>query len=181
MSIYSNYRDFAFDTIDENIHVVEYCLMTRKGNELDSCYGMPALILLGSIIDIIGSFYQTGSYVDITIKDVKTHKHGDTRAHFISFHNKFIGDTLDQNDFVRYLYEHARCKSTHIGVLWPEVYIVNSTSSKGDYIEITNTITRVYLPNLFELVKQSYGIMKKESLQSQRNITSIVETGYTSN
>ena len=76
MGKFNDYRDFAFTTISENLIIAKYCLETpQKEGEL-GCYGMPALILLSSIIDTVGTFYRngTGTFADISIGEASSKK-----------------------------------------------------------------------------------------------------------
>lgn len=186
MSTFTNYQDFAFTTIEENLTIAKYCLETVKDENSDngaSCYGMPALILLCSVIDIIGTFYKTGSFSIITESDVKQNKRENTRTHFTEYYKRFLRtlqpSPCSQQEFVQYCYEYARCKATHNGILWPNVIIKNEESTPiGLIIDRQTSKFVIYLPELYKVVSISYETMKKDANYAELNLQPTGETGY---
>lgn len=186
MSFFTNYQHFAFTTIEENLTIAKYCLDTVKDDKSDnsvSCFGMPALILLCSVIDIIGTFYRTGFFSNITESGLAQNKVGTTKTHFIEYYKRFL-QTLQpspcsQRDFIRYCYEYARCKATHNGILWPNVTIKNEESTpSGLIINRQTSSVIIYLPELYKVVSISYEAMKKDSNYAELSLQPTGETGY---
>ncbi|MBO4597007.1 MAG: hypothetical protein J5676_03900 [Bacteroidaceae bacterium] len=135
-----SYNEFAIDTISEYLRIADYCINTPKKEE-DSCYGMPAFLLLSSVIDIIGTFYRNSSFEPITGYDVKNNKLGNAKDHFKQFYNLFLSpnlsqtSTLDEKNFIDFFYQFARCRATHNGVLAPRVRIMKSDKC-NNFIEM---------------------------------------------
>ncbi len=158
---YDSYNEFAIDTISEYLRIADYCINTPK-KEADSCYGMPAFLLLSSVIDIIGTFYRNGSFEPITDDDVKYNKLGNAQDHFKQFYNLFLHSnpsqtsTLDVDNFMNFFYKFARCKATHNGVLGPRVIIMKSVTC-NNFIEVgSNGDMRIQLNDLYFFVRKTF-------------------------
>lgn len=178
MSTFNNYRDFAFTTIRENLIIAKYCLTTTKKEGETGCYGMPALLLLSSIIDIIGTFYRNGKYEDISIVEVSSNKClGPTSHHFNEYRKKFVGNLCSKQDFLKYIYEYSRCKAVHNGLLYPNVFI--SCSKSKVIMRTVDNNTYVFLQALYDLVEKSFGIMIKESGHNEFSGPIMNDTGLT--
>lgn len=162
MGLFNNYLQFAFETIEENLFISKIALDTPKTNDSNSCYGMPALVLLSSSIDIIGTFYHGGSFVTISPKMVlKRDGLGHTIDHFKQFHNDFLTDVCDENLFIEILYSYARCKATHNGVLVENVFItIEDNSNSSIVIEQRDGKKIIYLKKLYDIVKNSFDKIK---------------------
>lgn len=82
----TDFNEFAFLTIEENLKIAEYAMSKPKSPDSDSCYGMSAFVLMSSVIDIIGTFYRKGHFEYITSEAVKeTDKLGTCKDHFKYF------------------------------------------------------------------------------------------------
>ena len=157
-----------------------YCLETpQKEGEL-GCYGMPALILLSSIIDTVGTFYRngTGTFADISIGEASSKKGlKSARIHFIEYRKKFARNICSEQDFLTYIYDYSRCKAIHNGILYPNVFI--SSSKSKDIIQTIDNTKVVFLPALYNLVLKSFEIMKKESGHNEFSGPILNDTGLT--
>ena len=180
MSRYKDYFSFAYFTIKENLTIVKYCLETPKRKNTDSCYGMPALILLSSIVDTIGTFYRTGQYQTITIEEICNEDLTSVKNHFVKYHNRFLSEDCEQNDFVDLFYKCARCKATHNSVLGPQVILTKKVDKNKHVLskDKAGKLT-IHLFELYENVKQAFKTLQKESKQVYKPERPISSTGST--
>ncbi|MDO4951135.1 MAG: hypothetical protein Q4E49_03630 [Bacteroidales bacterium] len=179
MAIFDNYTEFASSTIEENLAVAKYSIETPKGNN-NSCYGMPALILLASCIDTMGTLYdKKGNFGELT-KDVVIDRRGKTREHYENFYHKFIDkQQYNKEIFIKDFYELCRCKATHNGVLGMDIFITKNGNDNSLFVSEDN-IVKIHLPALYDLVKEAYAQMKKDAnLSTNEKEEQEPETGKT--
>lgn len=171
----TDFNEFAFLTIEENLKIAEYAMSKPKSPDSDSCYGMSAFVLMASVIDIIGTFYCSGHFEYITPEAVRS-KHGLGRCseHFNCFFKRFIPGKYSKKE-KRIFYEYARCKATHNGVLGVNVLITILDSPDGCFFKYADGVSTIYLKHLYSVVSHSYEAMKKES----KDVTSPVLLGPT--
>lgn len=168
MISFQNYQDLSAYTIEECMTIARCSIDTPKGLISDSCYGMPALILLSSVIDIIGTFYRSANYQysPITENDVKKDLLGGAKQHFKNYYNKFLCSDpqcqFSEDDFVDYFYHYARCKSIHNGSLHPDIRINKGHSATNAFLTIntTNQQADIYLEDLYTFISRGYTQLK---------------------
>lgn len=165
MRKFKSFTEFALFTVEEDIEVARICLSTSKQGNTKCCYGMSALVLLGAAIDIIGTFYVNG--FNIQGRDVEGNNLGRARDHFLAFYTKFCSSDCTQEQFMSSVYELARCRATHNGVLGKRVKISINSSPSGKFINIKRyngkDYTTIHLNELLLFVKNSYDTMCAEN------------------
>lgn len=157
MATYFRNKDFQIESLKENLFAAELCLKFDKSKEEWSggskvgCLGIPAAILLCSLIDTIGSVFRN-TEMEVFI-DGKYKKIEKAYEHFcILNHEKFFKCNLTLvtiNDF----YETYRSKLTH-----------NNSLPGNNFLDIGN-----FTDDIFEL-NAEYKI-NKINLLSLYNIT----------
>lgn len=118
MANYLKLKDQQKEAFKENIFTINWCLTYDKSTEANwdgeskiGCLGVPAAILLFSLIDTIGSFYS-GSETEIVI-DSSKYKIAKASDHFyILNHESFFNLKLSKTA-IEDLYSTYRCKLTH--------------------------------------------------------------------
>ena len=169
MKNFNSYSDFAFFTIRENLRIADSCINTPKKKGTKSCYGMPALILLSSIIDTIGTFYRSGTFSNITQNEVSQNNLGHAGDHFEHFYDKFIENNTNpqwlcnRNLFIGDFYKLGRCRATHNSVLGPKIRITINDNKNGAFIWEKHNIVHIQLKELNKLVKNAFSTMITES------------------
>ena len=166
MRLFEDYQQFAFCTIKENLAIARYCIDTPKKVNTNTCYGMPAIVLLASTIDIIGTFYRTGSYSSVSKHNVQADNElGSARSHFEQYHSKFLSNpnVCDRDLFLDSFYRLSRCRATHNGVLGPKVVITINKSKNGRFIIKKRELTHIFLNELYNIVLHSFKVLLSES------------------
>jgi len=158
MATLESFNQHLIESLNENIHTIKYCLSFDKSSSLWNgsskvgCLGIPAAILIFSLIDAIGSYYKDGT-VEFSI-DGKYEKITKPSQHFyvlndqIYFKNQFEMNTI--ND----LYSAYRSKLTHNNVL-PLNNFLDIGTCDSVILEKTpdGHISKLNLRPLFEVVK----------------------------
>ncbi|MGN1219445.1 MAG: hypothetical protein ACI4TU_00720, partial [Candidatus Cryptobacteroides sp.] len=146
--------------IRENLTIVQHCINTPKRKGTNSCYGMPAIILLASVIDTIGTFCLSGAFSTISKNDVLNNNLGRPHEHFDAFYTMFLKDKgIDRIHFVDRFYELGRCRATHNGVLGPNLKItINNRRDKPCIWEKRGTLN-IQIRGLYELVREAFSQM----------------------
>ena len=183
MRNFSNYQDLTIFSISENLKIAKYCLETPKKINTNSCYGMPALILLASVIDAIGMFYRNGDgkFSPITVKQVKAKQLGSVKSHFEYYYDKFLINNCEKKEFIVQFYEYARCLGIHNGTLNPSIRITVKRNKKGLILEKRRVNYFIFLADLFDNVKDAFEKLKKESSACIEQEIPELTTGGTSN
>lgn len=111
------------DSIKENLVAVKYCLDFDKSDKANwpeggnGCLGFPALILLSSVIDTMGSYFRGGAatfLVDGTNRTINT-----VNDHFLVLnHNTLFKLTLSGTSIYDF-YKKYRSPATHNNTLPP--------------------------------------------------------------
>ena len=133
----TNLDQLAMDAINENIEFAEIAINTPKAQNSDSCYGNVALLLLASVLDAIGSYYNhkdsKGQFVSFNSKPNIEERDGG-KEHFKQVYDNYISNIKDncgytsQDMFIKDFYENFRCGVTH-----------NAVFSDGKLVMHTNT------------------------------------------
>lgn len=104
------------EALKENAEIISYCLSTQNpSSDNDGCYGYPAMILICSVIDTIGSFFS-GAEMEIQVGAEKKKIEKNSDHFFILNHEElfgfqYLGVTL--YDF----YTNYRSRLTHSNAL----------------------------------------------------------------
>jgi len=113
------------ESLPEMLCIAEYCFITRKKN--GGCYGYPCAILLFTIADTIGSYYENSSYS--VIVGGKSKKIGSDYKHFYIFNSsEYYGQDFTENE-IKKLYDNFRSVLNHNLALPPNhtLYIGEQT------------------------------------------------------
>jgi len=152
MAILSRQNDFTVSSLRENLTAIEYCLSYKKSD--DGCLGIPAMILICSIIDTIGSYYRGANYgfnVDnIELKIEKASEH-----FYILNHEKYFNLNLSKitiEDF----YSTYRSKLTHNASLPPNNYLYIDQNEEALFgLDSDKKILKINLYPLFKKVSRA--------------------------
>lgn len=178
MAIFNSNQDFAISTIEENLKIADYCIRNPKEDKTDCCYGMPALILLSSAIDIIGTFYYSNAF---------TTDLGSTIKHFEEFYDRFMEgkagqqpNICDRGLFIDKFYKLGRCKATHNGVLGAKFIITTNNNASNTCIWEDHDSVWVQLHQLHNLIDSAFQTMKS-NLGTTSQVEQLLDnTGFTS-
>lgn len=163
MAKFNSYLAFAISTIRENLDMAKKCMETPKSSNGDSCYGMPALILLSSAIDIIGTCYFWDFVVTEKIL-TNCDKHH-VKDHFKTFYELFVknkGYQQTEEDFIKHIYLGLRNPATHNGVIKNNHYITKVKSKNNAFIELNDNMYIIYLHSLYRCVENAYNTLIEE-------------------
>lgn len=120
---------------------MKYCINYRKDPRIwgsQGCFGYPALVLLLSIADTIGSFVIGDS----------------VKKHFdILNDNTYYGLALRKKD-IDIIYKKYRCFSTHNSVLGLDCYLDISNNS-GVVFEYKNNKPYLYLEPFYQVTQKA--------------------------
>lgn len=151
MAEYSNQIDLQIESLKENLYTIELCLGFNKqdssnwtGNSKVGCLGVPATILLCSLIDTIGSvFRNTEMEFPIDGANYKIEKAAD---HFyILNHVKFFNLNLSMPTILDF-YSTYRSKLTHNNALPANNYLsIGDISDKIFELDSNQQITKINL------------------------------------
>ncbi len=157
MLIDPDYKKLTSIALKENITAIEYCINFDKSNWVqpeDGCLGFPALILLCSVIDTIGSYFRK-TKLEVQIKG-ESRKIVTAKEHFYILNcNKIFDLDLDET-IIDAFYSKYRSKTTHNNTL-----PLNTSLAIGledENIFETNTkkeLIQVRLKPLFIKVKEA--------------------------
>lgn len=127
------------ESLVEKLLVVKYCIEYRKDTNIwrvNGCYGYPALDLLLSIVDTIGSFVINGG----------------VRKHFDILNDiGYFNLSLKKKD-IDIIYQKYRCFSTHNSVLGLDC-ILEITNRNGAVYEHKNRKPYLYLEPLYKVTQ----------------------------
>lgn len=163
MSINLDYKKLTILSLKENIIAVEFCINFNKSQNKglgigeNGCLGFPAIILLSSIIDTIGSYFED---TETTIKiNGKEESIKNVLGHFyILNHEKLFNLNLDIKTISDF-YVKYRSPLTHNNTLPPNTSI--DLGIETDYIfeiNANNEVTQVRLIPLFTKVKEAVAV-----------------------
>jgi hypothetical protein len=158
MASHPNFRKLTKATLRENIKAIEYCIQFDKSikenwEEEDlGCLGMPAIILLCSVIDTMGSYFR-GTSATIQVDGVPTSIETVSNHFLILNHDKLFNLNLSGKTIYDF-YSKYRSPLTHNNTLPPNTSL--EIGAETDDIFIINSdgeVTQVNLIPLFEKVK----------------------------
>ncbi len=154
MAEYSNQIDLQIESLKENLYTIELCLNFDKqespnwtGNSKVGCLGVPATILLCSLIDTIGSVFRN-SEMEFPI-DGANYKIEKAAEHFyILNHVKFFNLNLSMST-IQDFYSTYRSKLTHNTALPANNYLsIGDISDKIFELDSNQQITKINLRSL---------------------------------
>ena len=163
-------KDMLLESLDELLHVAEYCLEYRKSDKIlwpephsAGVLGMPCAILLFAIVDTIGSYFRKNSNAPLDILvDGKQEKIGKTHKHFYILNSEYFGLSLS-DAAIKEFYNKGRCRLMHNGVLGKELTL--SYSNARSYLEVNNIEGKgryaVHLIGFYEACRQAVNIFKE--------------------
>lgn len=155
MAIYKNVNELAYATIQENLDAAQHCIYCLK-KEDGGCYGMSALILLTSVIDAMGSFYEQGSFTPFPDKgsDLDNRLKDKVRQHFedmyMKYYNKYFSS---KKDFTDILYHKYRCNPVHNNLLNYDYLIATANDADKNVLGKEDSKTILYIDRLYEATK----------------------------
>lgn len=161
MAIYTENNEQLIEALNEDIYVIKHCLNFVKkdaGNpewENDNgCLGIPATILLCSVIDTIGSFFR-GSAYKIKIDENNYSINTVDEHFFILNHDKLFNLNL-KGITIRDFYSTYRSKLTHNNSLPLNNFLaIGKDESEIFKLNLNNEITEIQLYPLFEEVTKA--------------------------
>ncbi|MDX5447258.1 MAG: hypothetical protein LPK47_02675 [Bacteroidota bacterium] len=115
-------KDLIIEAINESIHISSISLKTEKENGdkwiiADGVFGYPALIILFSVVDSIGSYFRVKSKesngIEIPFSDGEKRKIIKPRHHFYILNHPSLFDCKLSKEQIDDLYKAYRCKITH--------------------------------------------------------------------
>jgi hypothetical protein len=159
MAVHPNYIKLTIESIKENLFIVDYCLNFDKaknenwnGESKVGCLGIPALILICTLIDTIGSYFRGAAY-NISI-DGENHKIEFASDHFfILNHDKFFKLGLKMVTIMDF-YSTYRSKLIHNMTL-PENNFLEIGKKEDNIFQLdrNNKIIKINILPLFEKTK----------------------------
>lgn len=152
MAIYSNPKHQQIDALKENLIAVNFCLTYEKFNNNDwgedrGCLGIPALILLCSIIDTIGSFFRGGE-LEIGFED-RNRKIEKAKHHFYILNHERLFDLKLKKFTITDFYSTYRSKLTHNNSL-PRNNFLKSDKNDNEVFELDGN-DKIVCVNLYSL------------------------------
>lgn len=151
----NNLDQLAMDAINEYLELAEYAINTSRQEGSDSCYGNAALLLLSSVLDSIGSYYNhkdnPGLFVSFGSKPNLKEREG-AKDHFKQVYNIFISNMNDNcgytsaDMFTNDFYENFRCGVTHNAVFLDSKLTMHDKNNNSD--------RTLNINDLFNMVKR---------------------------
>ncbi len=143
------------EALKESLKIIEYCLHTNKDSgELSivctsPCFGYPAVILLFSIIDTIGSFFrETSQKIDVDSEEKEINS--DLQHFYILNHDPLFDMKLNEST-IKDLYSTYRCKLIHNHALPANNFLINDPDKSfifkinSDYNVIAVNLAQLYI------------------------------------
>lgn len=142
MAIHYTVPSLIQESLVEKLLVAKYCIEYRKDPAVwgsNGCYGHPALVLLLSIADSIGSYVIDTS---------------DVRNHFKILNcNDYYGLSLTKGN-IDTIYKQYRCLSNHNSVIGLHTSMDIGSPSNG-VLETQNEMPVLYLRPLYEATQKA--------------------------
>lgn len=157
MAIHDQKVELLKESLLEMLHVAEYAINYRKtdkakwaDNATGGMLGYPAMVVLFSIIDCLGSVLAGNSKVTVLI-DGKNRDIKNTSQHIYILNSKYFNLDLSQID-LDCVYKNVRSTLTHNSIL-PEGYILQAGEKENlpFNIAINECDMRIYFINVIKL------------------------------
>lgn len=153
------------ESLDEQLYTVEFCLQYWKNDRemwpephSSGVLGMPAAILLFSIVDAIGGYFKGNRNIMLKIPiDGKMQPiRGASYRHFYILNSDYFGLCLTDKE-IKQFYDFGRSRLMHNGVLGKEVTL--SLSDKIPFLEANSWTGKgrysVHLLAFFQACKEA--------------------------
>ncbi|MFA0961014.1 hypothetical protein AB9P05_04360 [Roseivirga sp. BDSF3-8] len=162
MALHSSNKSLFIDSIIENITVIKHCINFKKENDNweyggEGILGVPAFILICSVIDAIGSYFR-GTETTITFNE-ESYKIEKAGHHFyILNHEKLFKFSLSKKA-VEDFYETYRCKLTHNNSLPENNFLyIGKEGDKCFELDKNGQIQKIYLKPLFKKTTEAVSL-----------------------
>lgn len=156
MAIHPDFKKLSIDSLKENLIAVDYCMSFQKagnaawGKDDAGCLGMPALILLCSVIDSMGSYFRdTSTTISVNGEDKKIERVAD---HFLILNHSTLFNLKLDGKVIYDFYTKYRSPLTHNNTL--PMNVVMDIGSVSDSIFQTNASGEVELVRLAPLLNK---------------------------
>ena len=145
-------KSMLLESLDELLFAADYCLKYRKEDKdlwphphaIGGAVGIPAAIMLFTVVDSLGSYYRKNgkSPLIIPIDGISKSIETDGYHHFFILNSKYFGLSLTEKD-IQNIYVMGRCKLMHNAILGKEITIrvsgwpfleVNDRRGKGRFV-----------------------------------------------
>lgn len=158
MALSSSQIKLLIDSLNESLIAIEFCIKYDKIQSTNwlagdsGCMGIPAMILICSIIDTMGSYFR-GSSTLISI-DGTTHRIETAENHFYILNHEHIFNLNLKKVTIEDFYSTYRSKLTHNSSL-PENNFLSIGTALSDVFELErhDKIVKVNLLRLFNETK----------------------------
>ena len=162
MAIYPENKNFLIESIKENLYTIDYCVNYDKSIAQDwigesklGCLGIPAFILICSLIDTIGSYFRNSqSLIQIDNVSYKIEKASD--HFFILNHDKFFNLDLKMTTIMDF-YSTYRSKIVHNTTLPENSFLdIGRNEDRIFQLDKEGKIIKLNIIPLFEKTKSSF-------------------------
>jgi len=152
MAIFIKQNDLTVASLKENLLAIDYCLSYKKSD--NGCLGIPAMILMCSVIDTIGSYYR-GSDYNFIIDNVSAKIEKASDHFYVLNHQTYFNLNLSKNT-IDDVYSTYRSKLTHNASLPPNNYLyIDKNEQALFHLNTEKKIVKVNLFPLFERIKKA--------------------------
>jgi len=157
MAIHRKKLGLAKESINEMLHIAEYAVTYRKtdktkwgDNATGGILGFPAIVVLFSIIDCLGSYFANNEKFTVIV-DGRERTIKSTSQHIYILNSKYFNLDLSRIDLDN-IYNNVRSTLTHNSML-PEGYILQTGENENlpFNIAINEFDKRLYLINVIKL------------------------------
>lgn len=163
MAIKFTQKEQQIEALKENIQAIEYCLNFDKSlnsttsSNVGGCLGYPAMILICSVFDTVGSFFRganTEFLVDGTNKKIET-----VNDHFLILNHSHLFNLKLSGTTIYDFYSTYRSKLTHNNALPPNNFLKADKNDPNIFIlNNTTEITCINIISLFNVLKKGVNI-----------------------
>ncbi len=117
MAIHSDTASMLKESTLEMLYTANYCISYRKGseweiNQFGGCLGYPAAIILFSIVDTIGSFYEGNKNFKIQVDGKNQTINNNGFEHFYILNSNYFNQNLS-GEIIKKIYQNFRSLLTH--------------------------------------------------------------------
>ena len=146
MAIHTSIRSMLCESLNEYIHVSEYCVNFVKSD--GGCLGYPAALVMFSIIDSIGSYNDIAVRIDGKEKKIKADI---VKTHFYILNSEYYNQNLSEHQITK-IYLMFRNTLTHNAAIVPGVLLKKIESDERAFIDYGDTFV-VNVTGLLKLNK----------------------------
>lgn len=116
MAIHQSLVGLLTESVSEYLHVAHECLIHQKPE--GGVYGLPAALLLLSILDTIGSFHKDDKSFTAAINGRNRSIDGDGFKHCFILNTSYYGQALTEAQ-IKKIYNYYRCLLSHNASIAP--------------------------------------------------------------